>query len=198
MSTTFRILSTVFLLTSLQISAFSQSDSLQVRYDELMQKSETYEQFKVIRTNRLTSLWSEVQDTISTYQRQQSSAESEIKNLKSNQGKLSAEIEQLKEQLVATESQLGKLTFLGADINATAYHSIVWGIILVLAILIIISYGMFLRSNALTRTTSNDLNTLKEEFEQLKERARERETKIKRELQTAVNTLEEYKRGIKK
>ena len=180
------------------MSASAQSDSLQVRYDELMQKSETYEQFKVIRTTRLDALWGEVQDSIRVYQRRLSSAAVETDRLSSKIDELEGELTQIKTNLDETEAQLGQISFLGADVNVTLYHTIVWAIILALAVLIVIVYGMFLRANAVTRTTSNDLAALKDEFEQLKERSREREIKIKRELQTTLNTLEEYKRGVKK
>ena len=180
------------------MSASAQSDSLQVRYDELMQKSETYEQFKVIRTTRLDALWSEVQDSIRLYQRGLSSAAVETDRLSSKIDELEGELTQIKTNLDETEAQLGQISFLGADVNVTLYHTIVWAIILAIAVLIVIVYGMFLRANAVTRTTSNDLAALKDEFEQLKERSREREIKIKRELQTTLNTLEEYKRGVKK
>ena len=198
MSITLRI-TTLFLGFLLPtMGAFAQSDTLQVRYDELLDRSETYNQFKVIRTERLQSLWSEVQDSIRTYQQGATVAAQEISELKSQVAELTSDLQAVRVELGQTQDQLGMISFLGIDFNVVAYHTIVWAIIISLLALGIIIYGMYHRANSVTRSTNNDLRALQHEYEDFKERARTRETKVKRELQTAVNTIEELKRGAKK
>ena len=182
----------------LNFQSFAQSDSLQSRYDQLLGKSETYQQYKVIVKKELDAVWMAAQDSIAASRKIIAQQQSEIKKINRELEDAKAAVLDAEEQRDETQQKLGTIGFMGITFSHGAYHSLVWSIIAVLAAAIVIIYGMALRARIVNRTTSSDYRMIQSEFEQFKERARSKETKIKRDLQTAINTLEEFKRGVKK
>jgi hypothetical protein len=69
-------------------------------------------------------------------------------------------------------------------------------------VLLIISvggiYGMFLRSNKLTTSAIAELKDIQHEFADHREHSQKIQIKLKRELQTAINTLQEHKMSAKR
>jgi hypothetical protein len=199
LSTPFKIMVIALFVFFVNMSSISaQSDTLQARFDELMLSSETYQQFKVIRINRLNELFSEVQDTIKTNQQQALIIQQQLETQKEEVSRLSSKIEEINTELSITKDKLGKIDFIGIPFEVSTYHLIVWALILILAGLSVFVYTMFLRANSVSKSISGEHQALIREFEAFKERSREKEVKIKRELQTTINTLEELKRGSKK
>lgn len=66
---------------------------------------------------------------------------------------------------------------------------------MVLAVLAALAYMMFMKSNRVTSRSRKELGALEQEFEDHKNKARETQVKLKRELQTSINKMEEMKRG---
>jgi len=70
------------------------------------------------------------------------------------------------------------------------------GVLLTMIALVVFMVILFLKSKTSQNYASKkkkDFQTVDQEYEEFRKRAREREIKLKRELQTAVNTLEELK-----
>lgn len=171
-------------------SSFGQ-DSLQVKYDKLIDKTETFKQFKLIPKTDLDGFWSEAVDSLKN-------ANERINDLK---GKVTAQedsIQSLKGKVNTAETSLNdslemndSISFLGIDFTKLAYHIIVWTIIIALVVGTAIAYMMFLRSNMQTTKFKRELDRLTTELENHKDKAREQQMKLKRELQTAMNSLNE-------
>ncbi len=183
-------------LTALTVFVFllsidSQAQTLQEKYDEMLEKTETYEQYKVIPRARLNAFWSETVDSLNT----QSAT---ISDLRSQVATQQNEINTLKSQLAEVQAKLdgslelnNTIHFLGIPFSKLGYHLMVWLIIAALATLGVIAYLMFLRSNKVTIRVKKEHDKLEREFEEHKTKAREKQVKLKRELQTAVNQLNE-------
>jgi len=62
--------------------------------------------------------------------------------------------------------------------------------------LLVIMIVKFNSSNYTTTRVKNDFQELSEEYEEFKKRTREKETKLKRDLQTEVNTVEDLKKKL--
>ena len=70
------------------------------------------------------------------------------------------------------------LSFFGIQMNKALYNSIMWIIILALAVLGTILFLMFKRSFTVTRQTRKDLEETREEFESYRQQSRERYEKL--------------------
>ena len=97
------------------------------------------------------------------------------------------------EALESSNSLNGSIGFLGMEVSKTGYNIFVWIIIAALAIGIGAVFMLFQRSNAVTTQTKKTFKELEREYNAHKEKARETQIRLKRELQTALNALNEQK-----
>src|SRR5690606_27557662 len=100
------------------------------------------------------------------------------------------------ETLEEQEYQIEHMSFLGMGLTKGAYVTFTWVVIFILALAALILYFRYNSANKITIKAKNEYNSLDEEFETHKKRARETESKIKRELQTEINTVQELKQKL--
>ena len=89
-----------------------------------------------------------------------------------------------------------RISVLGMYVPKGNYVSIIWVIILALIVLLGIMIAKFQNSNKTTSSIRFDFQQQAQEFDEYKKRAREKEIKLKRDLQTEINTVEELKRKL--
>jgi septal ring factor EnvC (AmiA/AmiB activator) len=66
-------------------------------------------------------------------------------------------------------------------------------LIFALLIAALVLYFRFQSANRITQQTRKEYQTLQSEFDEHRQRTRENETKLKRDLQTEINRVEELK-----
>ena len=169
----------------------SQAQSLQEKYDEMLEKTETYEQYKVIPRTRLNAFWSETVDSLNDQATTINALRSEVATQQIEINSLKNEIAEIQVKLDESLRLNDSIYFIGIPFSKIGYHIMVWLIIAVLTTLGALSYLMFLRSNRITSKVKREYETLDKEFEEHKTNAREKQVKLKRDLQTAVNQLNE-------
>lgn len=173
----------------------SGQDSLERKYQNMIETTETFNQYKVIPRTTIDGFWSEVLDSLRDHNATISSLRSEIAAQKDTISSLSSAKLELKAQLDESLTQNDSIAFFGMNVFKITYHFIVWGIIIVLAVLAVLAYTMFIKSNRVTVRSRKELDALQREYEDHKSKARETQVKLKRELQTSINKMEELKRG---
>ncbi|MEM0940105.1 MAG: hypothetical protein AAF600_08280 [Bacteroidota bacterium] len=179
----------------LNFSVFGQERSLSEKYQILIQTSESYNQYKVIPEANMDAFWSEVMDSLTRNNQKMQSLSSQLSDQKEAIDSLNSIKIQLNRELEESLAYNDSISFLGISFTKLGYHVIVWGIIFILTILGMIIYFMFLKSNKVTIRSKKELEEVKTSYEQHKNKARQHEIKLKRELQTAINTLEETRRN---
>ncbi|MEQ8582873.1 MAG: hypothetical protein RIC30_11955 [Marinoscillum sp.] len=170
-------------------------ESLKDQYEQIMQKSSTYEQYKVIRQTEIEGFWVNIEDTLRAKSKEITSLQSTIANLQGNIDSLKSDLRKVSARLAESEKTNDGIIFLGIEMEKTAYHILVWVIILILVVAVVLAYGMFVKSNATTSRIKREYEQQRKEFETHRDKSRETQVRLKRELQTAVNTIEEMKRG---
>ena len=170
-------------------------ESLKDQYEQIMQKSSTYEQYKVIRQTEIEGFWVNIEDTLRAKSKEITSLQSTIANLQGNIDSLKSDLRKVSARLAESEKTNDAIIFLGIEMEKTAYHILVWVIILILVVAVVLAYGMFVKSNATTSRIKREYEQQRKEFETHRDKSRETQVRLKRELQTAVNTIEEMKRG---
>jgi preprotein translocase subunit SecF len=187
----------ICLVTLISFSGFSQEEdshkNLEGQFEYLMKKSTTYQDYKVIKVVGINQFWDNVNDTIRVIHSNYYGAQKEITGLK-------VELASTKDTLDVTstaleESNYGRdrISFLGIPLLKGAYNSLVWGIILLLIVIVVVLFIRFMKSNSITKNTNKEYNKLEEDFEAYKKNSRENEINLKRELQTAHNTIEDLR-----
>jgi len=186
----------VFLMMFVLIAAHTGfSQTLEEKFNTMIEKSSTYEQYKVIKITEINDFWKDVDETLKARASNIDRLENNVKSLQAKIDTLENKLARTRANLEASQSINSSISFLGADMAKTSYHLLVWVVIVLLAALVVVVYFMFMKSNAVTAKMKKDFNHLNKEFEAHRDKSREAQVKLKRELQTAVNTIEDMKRG---
>jgi len=194
----------LFFLAGTPVVSFSQSSeeseraqTLRQQFQKMLDKSESYTDYKVVKKSNLSNYSKAVQDTIKVSRTKISSLKNTVADQKSQIGQLSNRISDLENQLSKSEELRESLSLIGININKSTYHWIVWIIIGVLAAFGFFAFGSFMRSNNITAKINKDYKELELEFDDHKKKSQEKQLKMGRELQTERNLIEELKSKIK-
>lgn len=178
------------MLATQTFSTFAQSDlasmfdslSLKAQFDYVYEKSETYEQYKVVKISTFNLLKSSSNDSVKFYRDNLAESNKEIANLKNTVEQKEVKITTLTADLDAVTNSKNSMFFLGAELSKGAYNTMMWGIVFGLMVLGIVLFLMFKRSNSVTNETKHRLKEVEEEYESHRKSALKREQKLAREL----------------
>ncbi|MCP2045557.1 hypothetical protein [Pontibacter sp. HSC-36F09] len=176
------------------------------QFNDLKSKSNSYmegsREYKVVNVALLNSFWQSVQATIKDVEQKQvkelnatrqdletaqariTEQEKEIEALKLDNAQKEAAVQQ-------SEDAVNNLHVLGIPIHKQIYVIINTAIIALLLIALGIVYTQFKSSKKVTDQKKKEFDNIDREFAEFKKNAREREIKIKRELQTEMNLVAE-------
>lgn len=178
------ILITIVIVTPLSAQdedVFKES-SISDQFEYVIKKSNTYEQFKVVRYNHLMALKKSSLDSLKKQQATIAKNESEINELKATQNELETNLTNVKSELETVTRSKDSMSFFGQEIDKAAYNSIMWGIIFVLVGLSVALFLMYKRSHVVTKDTKERLTEVEEEYENHRKTALKREQKLARDL----------------
>jgi ATP-dependent Zn protease len=181
-------------LSLAQDAAISQSQTLNEQYNTLVDKSQTYNEYKVIKQHELTDFWKVVGDSVTEVNTAKQEALATIATKQAQIESLNNTILQKEQDLASGEEEKANITVLGAEISKSSYAII--SLIIPFILLVIIAF-LAVKSKVdgtATKTAKQDFSGLQEEYEAYKKRALDLQTKLNRELQTERNKLSELKR----
>ena len=194
-----------------QTTTAEEINALQQQYDRIKATSNSYHEFnrpyKVVEVRKLDNFWQNVQQTIQANEKNLLSAgKATVTELEQAKGTMAAqtqEIEALKQQNAVKEKALqqndfevSNIVMLGLGINKQVFVILSFSIILGLLALAGIVYSMYKNSQKVTDEKILAFQTIDQEFNDYKKAARERELKIKRDLQTEANAKEELRQEL--
>lgn len=161
--------------------------TLDNQFEYVIQKSNNYQEYKVIKKTWLYALKAHTMDSLKAIQ----------ETLKSTQATVNAQAEEitaLKRNLATTQTTLDNtnkekdsMTLFGMQLTKTSYSMLLWTIIAGLLALLIFFIFKFKNSNAITKEAKRALAETEEEFEEHRKVALEREQKVRRQLQDEIN-----------
>ena len=158
------------------------SAKLADQFHFLITKTESYENYQVIKRSYLQKLKSNTLDTIKNIKAQQHDLINKVKDLKAEVSALEIKLKETQEKLDFATKEKDSLKFLGMLITKSNYYVLMTTIILILIAAFLVVFFMFKRSNAITIKTKETLASTQEEFERHRKWALEKEQKLAREL----------------
>jgi len=167
--------------------------SLRGQYLSLLSKSKTLNGFKVINPARITTFWQNLNDTLRTERRQLAASRKEITAQQKTIADLKSQVAQKDTALNTSNQRLDEISFLGISFTKSSYNTMVWTIIIILAIALAI---IIIRSAKLlheAKYRSSLYEEISSEYQSYKVKSNEKEKKLARELQDERNKLDEYK-----
>ena len=167
--------------------------TLNEQFKQLKESSNTYNNFKIVREGTLNTFWAGVTDSIAATKNQLQLTQAKVNELQ-------AELEGIKKSIAAKDKELAEhqhaithISVLGIDIPKENFIYTFWGVISFLVLALLIIGYRFRENNRVTATTRRENTALKEDMEEFKKRSLEKEQKLRRELQTERNTVEELR-----
>ncbi|RDC66077.1 hypothetical protein [Adhaeribacter pallidiroseus] len=209
------IASVFLLLTGAQAQpvapAKSSPNALQYQFNALKSRASSYREFnqdyKVIQVRRLDAFWQNVQDSLKAREQNirkagkatekaLAQARQDLVNQKAELQSLKQANAQKEQQIKQTAHDVNSLSVLGIDMNKQVYVVISWIIILGLLVVAAVFSYLYKKSKVTTDEKIKAFEEVNQEFTVHKQSARERELKIKRDLQTEANRVAELNQEI--
>ncbi|HRV54849.1 MAG TPA: tRNA (guanine-N1)-methyltransferase [Mangrovimonas sp.] len=161
--------------------------TLDNQFEYVIQKSNNYQDYKVIKKTWLYALKAHTMDSLKAIQ-------SDLKNTQATVDSQAKEISDLKNNLTSTQSTLDftnkekdSMSLFGIQMSKSGYNILLWGIIGILLALLGFFIFKFKNSNTITKESKKALADIELEFEEHRKVALEREQKVRRQLQDELN-----------
>ena len=196
--TVFLILSllTFFAETQAQRSAEAlepNEATLQERFLILRDKSESYSEYKVIRTYVLDGMWKITMDSLRAERAALREAQANIKKLQDEIAAVNATMKSKEEAVAQMEHDSSHISVLGIDFLKSVFLSTVGIIILGLMVLVGLLVARVKWVQSSMREKIENADALSHEFEEYKRNALEKQMKLSRELQDERNKLHDLR-----
>ena len=161
--------------------------TLSEQFQYMVDKSNSYERFKLIDKTKLAVFQRSMSDSINSVKSRLEAEKETVKTHENTIKTLNDNITELQTTLDETKNQKDSMNFFGALLSKGLYNTIMWGIVVVLAVLLIFYIYRYANGNIVTKKSISDLAELQEEYENYRKAAIEREQKVRRQLQDEIN-----------
>ena len=161
--------------------------TLSEQFQYMVDKSNSYERFKLIDKTKLAVFQRSMNDSINSVKSRLEAEKETVKTHENTIKTLNDNITELQTTLDETKNQKDSMNFFGALLSKGLYNTIMWGIVVVLAVLLIFYIYRYANGNVVTKKSISDLAELQEEYENYRKAAIEREQKVRRQLQDEIN-----------
>lgn len=173
--------------------AQEQPATLDQQYQELKQNANDYQDYEVIKKFTLNQFWSVVQDSVNNLKSQINNLQARVDDQQNKVKEINQQMQEQKTALEESEYASTRMNFLGMLIRKDVFLTTAGTVFAILIITLAFIGIKFRMNDKLTRRKKRDFEELSAEFEEYRKIVRQREIKIKRELQTAQNKLEEQR-----
>lgn len=197
--------------TSPVVSAPRGPFTLQQQFNSMKYRSSSHQEFnhdyKVVRVSYLDNFWQQVQDSLRARERNiRQAGKATAKSLQEAQKTVAAQENLLKtlkqenaqkeQKLQQTAQNIASLSVFGLTMDKQVYVILSWIVIVGLLVLAGIFAFLFNKSKRITDEKISAYDEVSRELKEHKQSARDREIKIKRDLQTESNKVEELNQQI--
>lgn len=167
--------------------------SLNGQYQFLLSRSRTINGYKLINPNRLSTVWKSVNDTLTKERVELTKTKAKLAEQQKTIAALQTEIKGNESEVVDANSKVDEISFLGMSFTKGTYNTIVWSIIIVLAIALFIVITRSAKSILEAKHRTQLYDEISAEYQAYKTKANEQQRKLARELQDERNVVEELK-----
>ena len=163
------------------------SGTIDNQFEYVIQKSNNYQDYKVIKRNWLYTLKSHTLDSLKAIQKELSDTQVVVDSQAVEIASLKSNLNNTKDTLEATNLEKDNMSLFGIQMSKGNYSTLLWSIIGGLFALLLFFIYKFNNSNTVTKQAKQALAETEEEFEEHRRNALEREQKVRRQLQDEIN-----------
>ena len=166
---------------------FIDSGSVINQFENLINNSNKYQDYKVVKLNWLLKLKSNVQDSLNASKKEIISSSNVINKQLKTIDSLNIALKHSKTEITELNTKIESISLFGLQIEKELFKTIIFSIIGILILLLGLFISKFNKSNSVTKQTKRDLKELEEEYDDHRKKALEREQKVMRRLQDELN-----------
>ena len=163
------------------------SGTIQSQFDYINSVSNNFEEYKVVRRAHLDRIRSNVTDSLKVFKDQLVTLDNQLTEQKTSMDQLNGSLTTTQKELQAALDMKDSFSFMGLYIHKSTYNSMMWGIVIVLAVALLFFIYRFKRNYSVTAEIKKTLEETREEFEQHRRNTLERERKLNRQLVDEMN-----------
>jgi hypothetical protein len=167
--------------------------TLNERYAVMKDKSETFNEYKVIKEYVLDGMWKITNDSINKVQAELVEARKEIEELKLSVSAAASAIKQKEDSMAEIEFASTHISVLGIDFKKSFFIGLVGFVLLGMILLIGAVTGRLKMIYQSLKEKMEMENLISKEFEIYKRKALEKQMKLSRELQNERNKMAEMR-----
>jgi hypothetical protein len=166
---------------------FIDSGSVKNQIDYLIDKSNSYQDYKVVKYTWLSKIKSNVLDSLAVSKKEIVSNYNTIETQKKKIDSLKISLNDANNQIVSLKTEIESISLFGIQLKKGIFKTILFVIIIILLTLLAFFITKFKQSDSVISQVKLNLKEVEEEFEEHRKRALEREQKAMRRLQDELN-----------
>jgi len=178
---------------SVKVSPVTVDSSLKGQYQDVLSRSKTINGFKLVNPVRLSAFWKNLNDTLSSERKLVAPLKTKIADQEKTIATLKSQIAGNQNLIDVSNAQLNEISFLGISFTKSTYNTMVWTIIIILAIALAIVVIRSAKNTQEAKYRSSLYEEISQEYQSYKVKANDKEKKLARELQDERNKIEELK-----
>lgn len=167
--------------------------SIDNQFEYVIQKSNNYQDYKVVKKTWLYALKSHTIDSLKAIQKNLVDTQAIVNNQATEITSLKSNLSETKSTLIDTNEEKDNMSLFGLQMSKSNYNVLMWSIIGALFALLLLFMYKFRNSNSVTKLAKKSLVETEEEFEEHRRTALEREQKVRRQLQDEINKQKSIK-----
>lgn len=177
----------IFLLVVTSLFSQENSNTIDNQFTNVVDKSNSYQQFKVIPKAKIYALRKNVLDSIAALDSKVETAQLEIEKQRVEIASLTDDLTSTRQNLTSSKEKEDGIEFFGSLTKKSTYNGIMWSIIVFLLAILGLVFFKFKNSNSVTRATKTKLAEVENEFDAYRKKALEENQQIGRKLQDEIN-----------
>ena len=167
--------------------------SLNGQYQFMLKKSKSLYGARLINPSRLSAVWKSVNDTLRKERVELKNAKAKVLEQEKTIASLKAEVSGKENTLNDTAAKADEISFLGISFSKGTYSTIVWSIIIILAIALFVVIARSAKNILEAKHRTQLYDEISAEYQAYKAKSNEQQRKLARELQDERNIIEEMR-----
>jgi len=163
------------------------SGTIESQFDYLNSISNNFQEYKVVKKANLDKIKSNVTDSLNVFKEQLASLNNQLKEQKAAIDQLNIEFKTSQSDLQQALDMKDSFSFMGMYIHKSSYNTLMWGLVILLAVALLFFIYRFKRNYSVTAEIKQSLMEIREEFDLHRRNTLERERKLNRQLVDEMN-----------
>ncbi len=169
-----------------------QAQTIHDQFKKVVDGSNNFQEYKVIKQTQIKQLWVNAVDSLKNKDSKYLEISQQLNNQKSAIQKQKTDLANKEKSLQETLDSVNEISFLGiVTIEKSSYRLLMWGLVLVLAVLVLVFYFTSFAARKEAKYRINLFEEVQEEYRVYKAKTNENEKKMARALQDERNKLAE-------